>query len=98
MSLFWIWCIGILLAIAMSGCATKPLVETKIPVAVSCIAVAPNSPAIATSEELIGMAEACKSGIEQGCYRFVSMIHADRLNLQAYRLQAEAVMRGCVVR
>lgn len=90
--------IYILLAIILSGCTCNPPIEVKVPVAISCITVAPTSPTIATSAELIALAESCKSGSEASCYQFVTITHADRLNLQAYRLKSEAVMSGCVVR
>lgn len=89
----------ILLAIILSGCAAcDPPIEVKVPVAVSCITIAPISPRIATVDEFTAMAEKCKAGDEHSCYAAVTTIHSDRLNLQAYRLQAEVVMEGCVVR
>lgn len=91
--------ICILLAVILSGCAAyDPPVEVKVPVAISCITIAPESPKTTPDADIVALSNKCKSGEEVACYAAVTSIHSDRLNLQAYRLKAEAVMSGCVIR
>lgn len=90
-SIFLNWCIGILflLTIFLTSCAITPkppqVVEVKIPVIVKCIENLPVKPAFKKDAELLLLNNA----------QFVTALHIDRLQRDAYIAELEAVIEGC---
>lgn len=75
----------------LAGCATRPVaipepVEIPVPVRVPCIAEAPVRPQIMPDAELLALDD----------YRAVVALRRDRLLLERYAAEAEAVIGTCV--
>jgi hypothetical protein len=73
------------------GCATRPVsipepVEIPVPVRVPCIVETPVRPQIMPDADLLSLDD----------YRAVVALRRDRLLLERYAAEADAVMRPCV--
>ena len=86
----------------MGGCSAvqkpAPIVEVKVPVTVPCITTAPAKPHVTTDDQLISLGDSCEAGNSGSCRDYVTLVHADRLALLAWKLEADAAIAGCVVR
>ena len=69
--------------IALAGCATAP--TAKVPVAVSCVKVAPEKPETQPEAAILAMQD----------YAATLTVWTERLLLKAYAEKAEAVISGC---
>lgn len=79
------------LILLLAGCAARPVVvsesvEVRVPVPVACIAEMPVRPQTMPDAELLALDD----------YRVVVVLRRDRLLLEQYAAEAEAVMRPCL--